>query len=252
MCKCYCHNHGDGCCSTCCAGETGCGCNCHAGEIHKAGAAISTSRMGLLTQMKQMLDDLIAGAKKPDDATPAAKADTKEESPMADATGAQVAPVTKADFDALQKSVSDLTAANATLLKAATDAEALAKAAQDKQLTAEAIAKAETTMANVPATTPADLGPVLKRAAEALTADDFGVIEKALVASSAAIKAGDLLKEVGTAGSGAATDAKGQIDGLAKAAQAANPALTYAQAYDGVLKAYPGLYAQYQAEKPKS
>lgn len=218
--------------------------------LFKAGKAIAAHRMDMLTQMKGLLDDLIAGAKP--EATDAAEGDVKkEDTPMAEATGAQVAPVTKADFDALQKSVSDLTAANEKLVKAANDAEALAKAETDKRETAEAIAKAEKDMPNVPGTTAADLGPVLKRAKGALSADDFGVLEKALVASSAAIKAGDLLKEAGTNGSGAASDAKGQIEGLAKAAQAANPALTFAAAYDQVLKANPALYTQYQAEKAK-
>ena len=202
-------------------------------------------RQKLLDKMKILIDEMMLV-----DETPAEKAITKEDS-MADATPGAVAPVTKADFETLQKNLSDLTAANAQLLKAANDAENLAKAETDRRETAEMIAKAEKDMANVPSTTPVELGPLLKRAKNALIEADYNTLEKALVAASAAIKAGELLKEVGTTGANAGSNANDQLNSLAKAINIANPNLTKEQAFVKALDQNPNLYAQYQNEKVK-
>lgn len=76
--------------------------------------------------------------------------------------------------------------------------------------------------------------------------------EKALVAANAMAKAG--FSRVGT-GSGpmpegaAATDAVGKLDKAAKDYQKANAGVTFAKAYDAVVKEHPELYEAYRAEQ---
>lgn len=170
---------------------------------------------------------------------------------MADAVGAATAPVTKADFDAVQKSNDELKQQVEALTKANNASLDLAKAEADKRETAEMIAKAEKDMPNVPGTTPNDLGPVLKRAKSVLTVDDYGLIEKALIAASAAVKTGDLLKEAGVTGGSVQNAALGQMEDIAKAVHAANPNMTKEQAFAKAVNDNPELYQRYNDEKTR-
>jgi hypothetical protein len=112
--------------------------------------------------------------------------------------------------EALSKAVTEedrsavLSKAFTSLSKRAEQAEAIAKSERDLRLTREYVSKAAEY--NVPIA-PEELGPVLMRAATALSYEDCAVIHKALSA------AGEMLyEEAGFDGSGASEDPMDQIE----------------------------------------
>ena len=216
-------------------------------------------RLAVMQQIKTLMDGLIAASPAPPpQESPGESPIEKKESTMADATAAAQAPpetVTKAELADIQKRLdtAEALAAAEKIEKAALEtrlvaAETIAKAEKDTRLEAEAVTKAAKDMGHVPGTTPAELGPVLKRAKEALPEADFAVLEKALTTASEAIKKGNLFKEIGSNGSNG-TDAQGQLQGIAKSLQAADPKLTKEQAFAKAMVENPSLYSQHVSER---
>lgn len=226
--------------------------------ILKAGKAVASHRMEIMTKIKGLLDGLIDEAASANNPTKGDEPVTKESTMPNTGTAAATAPpetITKAELADIRKQLDDAKAeaavekaAAAEITKRLEAAETIAKAERDTRLEAEAITKAAKAMSHVPGTTAAELGPVLKRAKEALPEADFAVIEKALAGASEAIKKGDLFREIGTGGQGA-TDAMGQIEGIAKSLRTTDPTLSKEQAFAKAMQENPALYTQHVAER---
>lgn len=91
-----------------------------------------------------------------------------------------------------------------------------------------------------------DSGKLLKRAKEALTAEDFEALTVVLKAASAQIEKGGLFREVGKRGDGApAADPMTQINALADAMVTKDAKLNRDAAIDLVLHQHPDLYEAY-------
>lgn len=232
----------------------------------KAGAKVSGDRLKTLNSIKSMIDKMI------EEVTPmAAEADpVKKEGTMPNATDPAVTvpdTVTKADYEA---KIAELTKAadekNAALQKSVDEAKAAAEFEKNERLNREFLDKA----ANYPnlALSKADLGVLLKDVNDALnksvtetiTKNDKGEdikknastvmanLEGVLKAADEAIKAGNLFKTAGSSAQGS-SDALGKLEGLAKAAQAADPKLTKEAAMVKAMDQNPELVSQYQTEK---
>lgn len=136
----------------------------------------------------------------------------------------------------------------------AAKAEALLKAERDERRTKEFVAKAAEELPHLPGAKADELGPVLKSLADVSPAD-YEKILGVLKAADAAIKASEVLAQVGRGGqtSGIAGTAWGQIEKLAEGlVQKGDRHATRAQAIDEVLKTAQGkaLYQEYLAEHP--
>jgi len=144
-----------------------------------------------------------------------------------------------AEAEALAKRLSDLEKQAADLTKQLADAEKtktealdIAKSERDARLTAEFVRKAEgfahlAVKADV-------LGPLLKKLADTLTADEFGQVETVLRAADAA--AGTAFVEHGRSGGDAGHTATEKIDTLAKSLIADGKAGDYAAAISLITK----------------
>lgn len=124
----------------------------------------------------------------------------------------------------------DITKRLEDLEKRAVAAEEVAKAERDKRLTAEWVTKAREELASLPAEAE-QLGCVLKRASESLSADDFAELSRVLKAAAAQIAANDAITaEVGKAGNEGTETAEKRIDGLVKGLLSEGVAKTYGEA----------------------
>lgn len=126
----------------------------------------------------------------------------------------------------------------------ASEAESIAKSERDLRLTREYISKAAEY--GVPGISPADLGPVLMRAAEALPYEDCVVLHKALMSG------GEAFAELGTQGGGSNHDAFGAVEALIDGDSELSKALNTAGADRNsvIAKAFeddPSAYDQYIA-----
>ena len=135
----------------------------------------------------------------------------------------------------------------ADLKKSAQEATDLAKAEQDRRVTAEFITKAEDFKA-LPITA-ADFGPVLKEASEKLSKESYEAIEKALTAADEQISRGELFKAQGRDGSVAkAGSAYAEAQQKAEELRKSDTTLTKEQALVRVFKADSDLQARYAGE----
>lgn len=152
-------------------------------------------------------------------------AQTDVENDMVEASAEAVAPD---EEDEAQKR--DIAKRLEDLEKRAVAAEEVAKAERDKRLTAEWVTKAREELGHLPAEAE-QLGCVLKRASESLSADDFAELSRVLKAAAAQIAANDAITtEVGKAGNELTETAEKRIDGLVKGLLSEGVAKTYGEA----------------------
>lgn len=120
------------------------------------------------------------------------------------------------------------------------EAEAIAKAERDTRLDREFISKAE----QMPMLTedPASFGPVLRRIAENLSAEDAAAVDTVLKAANAQIAAGNLFSTVGV--TGATTTVAKAAEAKAAEIKKADPTLTDEQALAKAYETDPGLLAE--------
>jgi hypothetical protein len=150
--------------------------------------------------------------------------------------------VSEDDRDAvLSKAFTNLSKRAAQAEARLAESEEIAKSERDLRLTREYIAKAAEY--NVPIAAD-ELGPVLMRAAQALSYDDCAVINKALSA------AGEMLyTEAGFDGVGAPEDPMEQIDAFLDDRLAKNAATTKASAMTAFFDDNPAAYDALRAER---
>lgn len=140
--------------------------------------------------------------------------------------------------------------ANARIEKAekdAAEAQSLAKAEQDRRITGEFIAKAETL--NALPQQPSQFGVVLKHAAETLSKEDYDAIESLLLAANEQISKSDLFRAVGAdAGGGRLpNDAYAEVQQKAQEIRKSDPKLSQGEAEARVMSEDPELQARYLA-----
>lgn len=138
------------------------------------------------------------------------------------------------DGDAMSRD--EFEAALAELRQRAEAAEAMARAERDKRVESEFVARVET-YGSLPESA-STLGPVMKRASEALSKEDFEIIENTLKAAGSALEQSELFKARGVDGDGD-TSAKGQLDAAIAKMQEANPGMTYEAAYVEAFSSLP-------------
>lgn len=131
----------------------------------------------------------------------------------------------------------------------AADAETLAKM-RDKDETTEAIEKAKTEYPSVPTTTPAELGPIMKRvASNKTTAEDVAKLTQILKASSTLVEKALEGGESGAVVMKTGTDSViAKVDIEAKELMKANSKLTIDDARHEVFKRSPELAQAYRDE----
>lgn len=131
--------------------------------------------------------------------------------------------------------------------KAAADAEEIAKAERDRRVTADFISKAEGFNALPMAAT--ELGPVLKRASEGLSKEDFDALDSLLKAANEQVARGDLYKAVGAdvGGSRVPSDAYGEVQQKAAELRKNDPKLSRGEAEALAMKNDPDLQQRYLA-----
>lgn len=169
---------------------------------------------------------------------PAEKAATREEPPMP-------AEVTTAT---LQKRLDDQAAENVRLQKRLDDQEKILKAEREKNEQRDYIAKC----AHYPGLVlkADDDWKVLREIDQKLTPEAATRVGQLFKAASAAIEAGNLFKEMGSAAPGTGTSAWAEIEALAEGIVAkGEKGLTKPQAVDLVCKQNPELYRRHQDEQ---
>lgn len=129
--------------------------------------------------------------------------------------------------------------------KKAEEAEAVAKAEQERRIDREFLAKADTLSHLGEAREVAD---VLKAAAAHLPDADFEALDTMLTRANGQIESGNLFAEIGKAGPGA-LGGSDRIEKAASALMEADATLTKEQAVDAALAKNPDLYADYLAEE---
>ena len=144
--------------------------------------------------------------------------------------------------------VEDLWKANEEAVKKAEELEAVLKAERDERLTKEYIAKAEAEFGNIPGHGADELGPMLK-SLNAHDAEMAGKIEGLLKTMSQVLAKSEVFAEAGvtTQDAGSGKNPESQLDQLATQYSTETPGVSYAKAYDSVLKSEEGrrLYAEY-------
>lgn len=128
-----------------------------------------------------------------------------------------------------------------------TQAEEIAKSERDLRLEREFVSKAAEYNLPVDAD---ELGPVLKRAAESLSLEDFSVLVKCLDAGSSAETM--LYGEVGKQGGGSNLDIFDQVNAQAEEILKSNAGITPEQATTMVMDSYPDAYDEYMRNKRSS
>lgn len=165
-----------------------------------------------------------------------------EKAKMEKSEGSQTVSLAKADFDALQERLAKAD----ELASRLEEAERMAKAERDIRLDREFLAKAES-LGHLPGATAAELGPVLREISEKAP-EAFGKLEAVLQATERVVAKGELFRELGSAASGTAGSALGQLKAQA-AVIAKEEKLTPAQAMAEAQSRSPELYQQYRTEQ---
>jgi len=159
---------------------------------------------------------------------------------------ASAAPVEKAEQEA---AIAKMAAEMAEVRKQLAAAEQVAKAERDARLTAEWVEVAKA-LPNLTAD-PKAFGPILKRAAEALSAEDMAEIQRVLRAADEQVAKSALLEPIGQAGAEGGESATDRINKLASDLVADGKAKHYADALQMVSSnpANRALAADYLAEQ---
>lgn len=128
--------------------------------------------------------------------------------------------------------------------------EALEKAEKETNVRVERefVTKAETDYSHLSAD-PSELGPVLKRASEALSKEDFEAIDSVLKGADEAVRQGDLFKQAGRDGQPPReSNALGQLEKHAAELRKSDLGLTPEDALAKACEEHPDLQRQYTAE----
>ena len=251
--------------------------------VSKVGRAISTPRLGMLKQMRELLDQLIADGEKALAGAGDQKNDTQKRSDAEVAISEEIkkslTEEVRKHIEELEKKaaqVDDLTAKYAKLEKKlggdkgkddqediwkgvnpevrkrmedlekrAKDAEELVKNEREERIAKEYIAKA-TGFQSLPVK-PEEFGLVLKSLAEK-DPESYAKLEGLLKATDEAITKGALFAEFGRGGT-ASGGTMEKAEALAKEVVQKNAGMTKEQALTKVFKENPGLYQQYVKEQ---
>jgi len=183
----------------------------------------------------QKLRDWLNGDWVNEDPPTPAPVDKKEVNEVADPvqTKTPEETVSKADLDALREELEkrdeELQKRDERIQKLEDDAK-ISKFVDVAKSKYAAIAKAD------------ELGPVLKRAAETLSEEDFTYLEQLLKSAQEFAEQSRAFEALGKAGEPDADSPEGKLEQLAKAHQKEHSDLTYEQAYAVVLRENPELY----------
>ena len=139
-----------------------------------------------------------------------------------------------------------VTKALADLEKRAQDAEARVAKMELEKRTDEYVATAAA-FTHLPIK-PAEFGIVLRKVADAVTAEEFAEVERVLVAANTMAEAGNLFVEVGAEGGIADGSALAKVNKLAAEIRKANPKLSDAEARAQVYNQNKDLMAEVEAE----
>jgi len=242
-------------------------------ELEKAGKKISKENLDILMQAHKLLMDMISRAggemnmekKKEDDTLEnLEKAMPKEdfmkmkpdemyaayEKACTNMKKSAEAPVIKMEDlpEPIRKMMETQQAEKEVLEKRLKDTEELAKKMADEKARETYIAKAAG-FQNL-AVKPDEFGLVLKSAAENMTAEDFASLEGVLKAADEAIKQGNLFKEFGRSGHGAAVNSvMAKAEAMAAEMVQKSTAMTKEMALAKVWEENPDLYEQYESER---
>lgn len=162
------------------------------------------------------------------------------------AQSAPETPVAETTKDVVNMDPEQLMARLAELERRAQDAEAMARAERDKRVEAEFVKRVEAYGTLPMAAT--ELGPIMKRASEAMSKEDFNEIENLLKAVGNALDQSKLFDSVGVSGDGD-TSPLGQYRAELKKVKEANPTLDHASAS---LQAFGNLPADVQTKLHES
>lgn len=224
--------------------------------LTKVGRKMAGPRMAALKvaieHLNQILSECSAERGEPADDDKEPDMAKKNDAPAVDEAPEvtpETAPVVEkaAETEDVAKQLSDLAKRAEAAEARAAEAEGIAKAERDQRLTGEYVAKAKAFSA-LPADA-AKLGPILKRAAEALSDEDNAELHRIFAAASEAIGKSVLFTEVGKTGAEDGGNAWSKIEALAKEAIAADPKLTIEKARVAVMQAHPDLKAAHYAER---
>lgn len=159
----------------------------------------------------------------------------------------EAAEVSKADLSPeWRERIEKMEADQAADRERAEKAEKIAKAEREERLRKEFIAKAESFEA-LPVEKD-EFGPLLQRAHEVLSKEDFEALETVLKAADAQVKASDLFKEQGRTRAGEQEGALAEARQKAEELKKADSSLSDAAALDRVLSSDRDLQERYLAE----
>lgn len=140
---------------------------------------------------------------------------------------------------------------NEELTKKAEAAQAMAQEERDIRVVAEFTKKAADEMGTI--ANAIEIGPVLKRASETLTKEDYSVIESTLKAAEERVVKGALFSEVGSSASGGGGSAWEKIEKAATAlVTESGGKINQTEAIDNVMASQPELYKEYLDERGQS
>lgn len=219
------------------------------------------------TAIQDVLDALTA----PQDAAPAAEAESEEgtmpedntttiEAPEAAAPEAPVEKAAEVSVEEFLKSAPEGVAkAFAEMQKAVDAATALqAEAAEnlrkerEARETTEATEYAKSAFAHIPTLDPVVVGPAL-HALKAINSDLFDTLHAALLATDAQVESADIFTEVGKSTAGGAgggdVSAYDRLTSMAKSAVEKGEHTSHAAAFTAAVEANPDLYTDYLNEK---
>ena len=187
------------------------------------------------------LATLLDFEKPEEEETPMAQEDVEMEKSSEDSINMNDIP------DEVRAQVENLWKANEEAVKKAAELEEVLKAERDERLTKEFIAKAVENYGNIPGHTADELGLMVK---SLHTHDEEAAkkIEGLLKTVSQVISKSELFVEAGvTVQDQGVKDPLNQLDSLAQKHRSENPGVSYAKAYDTVMKSDEGrkLYTEY-------
>lgn len=187
------------------------------------------------------LATLLDFEKPEEEETPMAQEDVEMEKSSEDSINMNDIP------DEVRAQVENLWKANEEAVKKAAELEEVLKAERDERLTKEFIAKAVESYGNIPGHTADELGLMVK---SLHTHDEEAAkkIEGLLKTVSQVISKSELFVEAGvTVQDQGVKDPLNQLDALAQKHRSENPGVSYAKAYDVVMKSDEGrkLYTEY-------
>jgi Skp family chaperone for outer membrane proteins len=187
------------------------------------------------------LATLLDFEKPEEEETPMAQEDVEMEKSSEDSINMNDIP------DEVRAQVENLWKANEEAVKKAAELEEVLKAERDERLTKEFVAKAAESYGNIPGHTADELGLMVK-SLHTHDAEAAQKIEGLLKTVSQVISKSELFVEAGvTVQDEGVKDPLNQLDALAQKHRSENPGVSYAKAYDVVMKSDEGrkLYTEY-------